>query len=428
MKRILFITFRFPPENSMGSYRTGAMAKYLEKMEYQIIVVTKSCERTEVNDVPQETKRAIIYRLNRKTKEIKRHIGVEKDKVIKKIKIQHRPKNQRSKFHIKLNKILKDIFRWPDGNYKWYNFAKTKIMEIVENEKPDIILSSALPPSVHILAAKIVKKTGLPWIADYRDLWYNNPLFKRIFPFNLIEKLIEKRTMKYCKVITSVSMPLCNTLKNLHNKKTYLIYNGFDDKDITNYNATRKIEKFKITYTGSLHPIFSPTGNFVKAINYLISKNNNIEKLEVNFWGDGISPNVLKKYPSVRGYIHNHSKTSHQKVIEEQRNSHILLLIIWNYRDLEGVLTGKLFEYLAARRPILAVGPYDKYIDKILKETNTGILLSDYKNIAEYICNCYNEFIDKGYISYNGKIDKIMKYSRKNQVEKFRKILVAESI
>lgn len=114
---------------------------------------------------------------------------------------------------------------------------------------------------------------------------------------------------------------------------------------------------------------------------------------------------------------------SRADVIKKQRTSQILLLLTWNNPEEIGVLTGKIFEYLAAKRPIISIGPKETVISRLLQETGAGIHVSTKEELKDYLRDKYSEFIDIGQVKYDGERDKIMKYSYREMTRKFNEIL-----
>jgi glycosyltransferase involved in cell wall biosynthesis len=234
-------------------------------------------------------------------------------------------------------------------------------------------------------------------------------------------KRLEKTVLKNADCVLTVS----NSLKEEFAKtadRVEVITNGFDDEVLTN-NAIILDTKFTISYIGLLPKQSNPKMLF-KVLQQLCLGNSDFKNdLQLNFIGD-ISDEVkqeiknrnLTENTNFVGYV------SHDMAIEYQKKAQVLLLLIPNVEKSKGILTGKLFEYLTAKRPILAIGPEDGDLSEILKETNAGVVIDfDHEEkLASEILNLYHQYKDG-----NLKVDSknIEKYHRKELTEKLAFII-----
>ena len=399
MKKVLLISQTYPPHGWTSSRRSGNMAKYLKDYGWQPIVLCQkwtpdNCvyDPTMVMNIPKDI---VVYAAD--VKKTSRWSSGYVDDVIHRVLFPHiTPTN-------------------------FYRTAKILIPSILEKHKIDAVWSSAPQACNHSLAASIVKKYKLPWVADFRDVHQ----FKGSTISNLIRLLrifYEKRLMRSASDITAVSELFAATLVKRHHRDVKIVYNGYDP-DILTPEGTKAIKKFNILYTGGVNlgcPTFRP---LLDACGVLI-ESGQIDRKDViiQFFGGGNEVSLRKMFKD-HEYLHlveMNGQIHRDECLERQRNAAILLQATYPGT---GTLTSKIYEYLATRRPILAIPKDENGIDRLLKETNSGISLTSVEDIAEQLLKWYQEWEKTGTILCHGKEDEITKYSRKKQAGQLARIL-----
>jgi len=330
-------------------------------------------------------------------------------------------------FRNKIINFIKGFLAYPDNRKYWYNFAIKKGEDILSKEKFDIILSSSAPVTSHLIAKKLKIKYNLPWVADLRDLWTQNHYYQYGLLRKILERRLEVKTLDYADGLVTVSKPLAETLKTLHIKKSiFPILNGFDPDDVNANMVVSLTKKFTIAYTGLLYQGKRDPEILLKAVRELIDENmiksNNIR---INFFGpiQHWLTQEIKKY-RLEEVFKQHGKVPREIVLKKQRESQILLLLNWNNSREQGVYTSKLFEYLAAKRPILAIGGSKGVVSELLEKTCTGIhFSSDLAMLKKTLIKYYKEYKIYGEASYFGKKKEIEKYSQYTMAKKFAEVL-----
>ena len=186
------------------------------------------------------------------------------------------------------------------------------------------------------------------------------------------------------------------------NKKVYTITNGFNPELVNPGIPLTK--KFSITYTGYIYSGRQDPEPLFRMLKILIDeKTIDPATLEVHFFGHHESWlfSDRKKY-HLQNVVRIHGHISREESLQKQRESQVLLLLNWNDPDEKGIYTGKLFDYLAARRPILAIGLRDNVVTEVLGQTQAGMTVSSDAEIKEQIAALYREYNEKGYVSYAG--------------------------
>lgn len=424
-KKVLFIAYLFPPVGGGGVQRSAKFVKYLSKFGWQPLVITVKepydfyKDETLMNDVGKDAK---VYRtfsvepmkwvrklLKRKTKE-----KLKDDK----------KSNQRLKKSLKPTFLvkLKTYLLIPDNEILWLPFAAWRGWRVVRKEKPDIIYSTASPFTDHLIALIIKKISKLPWVADFRDLWVDRPNFPKNKFRLFMDRKLEKIVIKNADHIVTATSLMAERFKELYPGKRYTsITNGYDEDDFKDMENTYLPHKeFRITYTGIMNKEQNPS-KILNAIAGLLDEREELrEKIKLKFIGQLDNPgdfenfNLFKelgldKFSELVPY------KPHKQVIKEMMNATVLLLLVGDYPLNEGIFTGKIFEYLRAGRPILAVVPPNGIAAEVIRETNSGIVAStsSEQEIAEAISKLFNLFLE-GNLEKTFNSKGIEKFSREN--------------
>jgi len=344
------------------------------------------------------------------TEQIKKHVGVI---------------SKRSLIDFLMN-WYQTFFAYPDTEKTWEKPALKAASEVLRKEHFDAILSSSPFPTSHVVAAELKKRFNLFWLADFRDLWTQN----HNYPYNslrrMIEKRLELRTLLQADALVTVSLPCAERLQVLHEEKpTYVITNGFDPEEI-NIPPIDLTSKFTITYTGQIYPGKQNPLSFFAALRNLISDGTiQPNDIEIRFY----SPKQEWLSKEIERYRLSSITTHYGRVpknvsLEKQRESQILLLLNWEDQRERGVYTTKIFEYLAAQRPILAVGGSgEDVVKKLLDETKSGVYCKNMDNVKDWLYHFYLEYKQKGEVRYKGDMEKSDKYSYREIAKKFADIL-----
>ena len=433
MKKVLIISFYFPPANNPGAIRIGKFAKYLPQFGWEPIVLTVDRVKGLPQNLPLEIAETNIVRtpyfdmwpliaqkLSSSTVTSSRTIqavgrGKSSKKVILKILRLMRP--------IYTLPLIDELLWDPVG---WYPYAVKKGTEILAKDNIDMILSTYNPSLPHLIASRLHQKTGIPWIAEFRDLWSLNPFARKTQPFQFSKERWEKRIMKSCDLLVTVSEPLAKDLAVFHSKKVMVIPNGFDEEDYKeNVSLT---SKFTITFTGKIYdPHLDPTP-LVEALDELKRKGIiSSDDVELRFFGKFIYdiPSRLAKKHCLEDIIKTYDFVPFKESINRQQESTVLLVSVWIDPRGEGIHSAKFFEYLGAGRPILAIAPKGGEIDKLLQESGTGIVANKANEIEEILVKWLGEFKRFGNILsyYNPNSEVIRRLSRKEGTKKLAGVL-----
>ncbi len=325
------------------------------------------------------------------------------------------------------NKFLSFIrgnFFIPDAKISWVDSAVGFLKNFLQENRVDAIISTGPPHSMHLIGLALKNSFDIPWVADFRDPWtdlyYAKDFYQLPFARNKNQKL-EEKVLSNADLVLTVSDHIKHKLGQT-SKNVQVITNGFDDETNVAEKPTLEAD-FTISYIGLL-PKSSVPHRLFEVIQELKGENESFKKdLKLKFMGD-INDEV-KEIVGNQGLTEQtefHDYVPHKEAINAQHSAQVLLLLIPNVAHNEGILTGKLFEYLAAKRPILAIGPTDGDLAKVLRETNAGVVIDfdDAEKMKSSLIGFYEQF-KAGELEVQSK--NIDQFHRKNLTSKLVEVL-----
>jgi glycosyltransferase involved in cell wall biosynthesis len=260
----------------------------------------------------------------------------------------------------------------------------------------DYLVSTGPPHSMHLIAKALKRKHTLKWIADFRDPWTNIDFYKDLRLTKWADKKhrrLEKSVLTQADVCITIGNTMKLEFEELGGKKVKVITNGFDEEDLPIIEVA-KDELFSIAHIGVLNPSRNPYILW-KALSELVEENEDFAKrLQLKLVGkvDFSVKEDLRKLNLIP-YLNYIPYLNHDEAILEQKKSHLLLLLVNNTPNSKGILTGKLFEYLSVKTPILGIGPMDGDAAIVLNESKAGKMV-DYDDLAgmkKYLLDqCFN--------------------------------------
>ena len=444
-KRVLLIAYYYYQREMVASNRTRAIFDYLKQFGWDVTLLTvppkNQQESISLNIIHAEHPLGflkIYFKFSKKDswglvdqKPSKDTANPsELSRIIRNLFSYVRKVKLLSWLYVKIYSLCSLVY-FPDLSSGWYKSAVKTARKELKNNKYDAILSTSGPFTSHKIAEKLHDEFGLPWIADYRDLWSQRDY--RSFAVSSermwLERRYEENIIQAASALTTVSKPLADDLEKFHKKKTDVIFNGFDPECVN--HGVKLRDKFTITYTGAIYSKESrdPTLLFT-ALSELIHEGKIVKSdIQVDFYGpysdwldDEIGAFNLQDFVVQRGSV------PKDEAIALQRSSQILFVLLWSAENGEGVLTGKFFEYLGARRPILATGKYCGGVTPLLEQTKAGYAFSSLEALRTQLLNWYSEYKEKGFVEYRGIDEEVDRYSYREMAKKFSQILDTVSI
>ena len=386
MKKVLIITYYWPPSGGSGVQRWLKFAKYLPQYGWEPVVYTP--ENPEANSIDE----ALLKDVGPQTTVIKRKIvepyGFYKALSGKKgsqIKANlASSSNNKKSFVQRLSLFIRGNLFIPDPRILWVAPSVRFLKKYLKERPVDAIVSTGPPHSMHLIAKKLSKSTGVPWLADFRDPWTGIFYFKHLglskFAYRRHRKL-EQSVLNNADRIVVVSEKMRRDSEKCTKTPVVTITNGFDTDDFKPSGKDEEIlpgngeKKFILAHTGLMVDDGNPD-TLWRVLGERASVDPDFRNnLEIRVMGqtdasiiEDIKANGLADNFTDLGYV------SHNTATYWQQNASLLLLPLRKEPEAAAILTGKFFEYLAAGRPILAFGPTEGDLAKALAQTKSGII------------------------------------------------------
>ncbi|MCD4665940.1 MAG: glycosyltransferase [Bacteroidales bacterium] len=422
MKKVLIITYYWPPGSSPGVQRFLKFVKYLKDFGWKPYILTvnngsyPSRDESLLNDVPSGLE---VYRT--KTFEPYRMFNLIKGKRSKSTPIGFINLSNKKNWLNYLSLYIRANFFIPDARKGWNRFAINKAKEIILKNKIDAIITTGPPQSTHLIGHKLKMENNIPWIADLRDPWtnvYYNTFFPRTKRTKKAYKKLEDKVVKTADMVTVVSAGLKNEFAG-RAKEIEIIYNGFDESDFKDIKIIQP-SVFTLAYVGN----FKPNQNIKMIWESLSEISKTIENFKSDFklllTGniDAGAANDLRKY-DIDTLTEIQPFLPHDDAVSQMCNVSMLLFVVPEAVNNHLIITGKLFEYIASGTPILSIGPVDGDACKLLMETGRFPMIDygDKEGFKKMLVENYRLWQKNGKLRKHEKQD-IDKYSRRGLTKK----------
>lgn len=429
MKRVLIITYYWPPSGGSGVQRWLKMSKYLPEYGWQPVIYTPENAEYPVEDpslLQDVTPEAEV--IKRKIVEpysfYKQLLGIKKEQKVKVGFINEGERKQGWKENLSLW-VRGNLFI-PDARCWWVKPSVRFLKRYLKEHPVDAIISTGPPHSMHLIALKLHHALNIPWIADFRDPWTEIDFYQDLKLTRWGDRKhhrLEKQVLTEADKIVTIGWDAAKGLENLGAHSVQTITNGYDDEPISGAAITPS-EKFTISHIGALGASRNAI-HFWEALGELAKSDLQFRNdLNIRLIGqvdisaiETIKTNGLMDNTELIPYI------PHEEISRMQMESQVLLLLINNTPNAKGILTGKLFEYLSSGRPILCIGPEDGDAAHIIGETKAGVTVGfdDKEKMKTEIMRLFYAY-KKG-IPHQTDMSKINSYSRKENAKAFVLIL-----
>ncbi len=377
VKKILIITYYWPPSGGAGVQRWLKYSRYLPDNQIQPIVVTVDPQKASYpvidNSLLYEVPSSVKVHFTDTFEPFEMYRIVSRKKQIPFAGFANEGKLTMFK---KFVRFIRGNFFIPDARIGWNKYAFAKCCALIEKENIDTILVTSPPQSSQLIGLRLKKKYKLKWIADVRDPWTDIYYYDKL----LHTAWAKKKDLKYEREVLENAdeiIVVSQSIKNIFAKKSptisankiHVIPNGFDENDFKSKTVGISND-FIITYTGTITGDYKIEA-FLIALKNLINQNKET-KIKLRFVGSvsGEIKNILEKHLKFHVDIVPH--VAHAASVNYLLSSTILLLAIPDVKDNEGILTGKLFEYLASQKYILCLGPPHGDAAQIISECGAG--------------------------------------------------------
>lgn len=395
-KKILIITYYWPPAGGPGVQRWLKFVKYLPDFGYKPHVYIPENPTYPIVDeklTKEVSEKAII--IKQKIKEPYRWAAFLSNTTTKKISSGIIPSKRKQSLVAKLLLWIRGNLFIPDARVLWVKPSVSFLKEYLQKHQIDTIITTGPPHSLHLIGLQLKKELSINWIADFRDPWTTIGYHKELMLSEKAErkhKALEKDVLQTADKIIVTSPTTKTEFAALTSKPIEVITNGYD---VENVEKTPLDAKFTLAHIGSFLSNRNPRILW-KVINELINENpdfaNDFQLKLIGKVSQEIV-NTIQEF-TLSNYVLNLGYLSHKEAIKHQRASQVLLLIEIDDNTTRCIIPGKLFEYMVSDRPIIAIGPKGSDFENIIKETNTGSFFTyeDKVELKEIIFTHYQSF------------------------------------
>jgi glycosyltransferase involved in cell wall biosynthesis len=427
MKKVLIISYYWPPSGGAGVQRWLKFVKYLRDFGWEPVVYTPE------NPESPETDESLFRDIPENTTILKNRIW-EPYSAYKKFMGKGREEKIQAAFlkEKKSNPLSENISVWirgnlfiPDARKFWIKPSVRLLKRYIDKDQVDLLISTGPPHSMHCIGQLVAEKCNLPWIADFRDPWTRIDFYNDLKLTKWADRRhhrLELEILKNASAVITISKSMAEEFSLILKRNYDVITNGYDEDDITK-ESLQSDNKFSIAHIGTLVGTRNPVILW-EALKTIIEQDSGFgEDLVIKLVGRvDISVNKSLEDYGLSEYTEKIQYIPHADVVKVQQESQVLLLLINNTHNAKGILTGKFFEYLATGRPILCIGPPDGDAAAILNETNSGRIsnFSDLRKTIENLQIFYKLFKQGRLTSSNQNIEK---YSRKVLTGKLTEIM-----
>ncbi|MGY3794544.1 glycosyltransferase family 4 protein [Aquimarina sp. 433] len=422
--KVLLITYYWPPAGGPGVQRWLKFVKYFKEFGIEPTVYIPEnptyplIDESLISEIPADVtiiKQPIFepYRFaeifsKKDSKTISKGIIAGKDK---------------QSFMQKLMLFIRGNFFIPDARKYWVKPSVKFLNDLISKENINIVVTTGPPHSIHLIGKELKKKLDIKWVADFRDPWTTIGYHKKL---KLIRSArdkhiqLEKEVLSSADHITVTSYTTKEEFSNITKRPISVITNGYDTEEVADI---RLDTTFTISHIGSLLSGRNPK-RLWQAIYDTAQENEDFAKqLKLQLVG-AVSEDVLSSikeaglsdFLEIKGYV------SHKEAIEIQRSSQVLLLIEIDSEETKCIIPGKLFEYMISERPIIAVGPRDADISKLIEETDSGKYFDydAYDEMKRLLLEYFSKFKEG---KLNSQAIGIEKYSRRSLTKEMSMLL-----
>ena len=427
MKRVLIITYYWPPSGGAGVQRWLKFAKYLRNFGWEPVIYTPEnpeypeADKSLFKDIPtgiEVIKRPIWEPYNA----YKRFIGQKKEDKIQSGFLTVKKKNP----------LIENISVWirgnlfiPDARRFWIKPSIRFLLKYLASHPVDAMVSTGPPHSMHLIALGLKNKLNIPWLADFRDPWTGIDFYQQLRLTKQADKKhhrLEKKVLSTADRVTIVSWNWALDLNWLFPRHYDVITNGFDPDDFS--LSDQKVAKtFELTHIGSLNKDRNPEFLW-EVLAEICSENAGFsDDLRLRFIGkcDVSLFQCLEKY-GLSSRTQKIEYMPHEEVLDEAAGSQVLLLLLNNTPNVMGIVPGKIFEYLATRRPVFCIGRTGGDSARIIREAQAGITcdFDDKTSMKTALLDLYDRYKQGSLQNSEGEIDS---FSRKGLTEKISSLL-----
>ncbi len=426
-KKVLIISYYWIPSGGAGVQRWVKFTKYLRNFGWEPIIYTPenpeypSIDHSFEKDIPSDIE--IIKTPIWEPYNVYRTIMGKKGESINAGFISE---NKKSGWKDKLSIWIRGNFLIPDPRRFWIKPSVRFLVDYLQKNPVDAIISTGPPHSMHLIALGVKKALpNVKWVADFRDPWTNIDFYNELNLTCLADSIhhrLERKVVQNTDCLVTVSQGWMNGFLKLNPKRNQVITNGYDESDIQ-LGHIEPDRLFTISHIGTLNAARNPAVLW-KVLGELCQEISGFRAdLQIQLIGKvDFTVLVLIKQAGLENQLSKIDYLPHKEAIEKQQSSQVLLLLINQSQNANGILTGKFYEYMASHRPILAIGPTDGDAAAVLTASKAGTMVGfeDTERTKEAVLEYYKLYKTTGLVIDANSVDR---YSRKNLASQYAGLL-----
>lgn len=425
MKKVLIITYYWPPAGGPGVQRWLKFVKYLKDFNIEPIVYTPEnpsypiVDESLIDEIPKH-----ITILKQPIKEPYKAAATFSNKQSETISKGIIPDQKKQRIIEKVLLFIRGNFFIPDARKNWVKPSVVFLSNYIQEHHIDTIITTGPPHSMHLIGLNLKQNFSLKWIADFRDPWTTIGYHKKLKLLRfarLKHKKLESEVLHNADHIIVTSPSTKREFEAKTKKPITIITNGYDTNTV---GETVLDTKFSFAHIGSLLSERNPEVLWQVLRDIVRDDKVFQSQFQLNLVGavskevlGSLDAHNLSQFVNLVGYV------SHDDAIRYQKQSQVLLLIEIDSEDTKCIIPGKLFEYMVSNRPILALGPKDSDVAKIMASTNTGHYFeySEYDQLKHKILEHFDVFRHRDLQSHGIGLQQ---YSRKDLTKKLSDLIV----
>jgi glycosyltransferase involved in cell wall biosynthesis len=427
MKKVVIITYFFPPCNLTASQRSLGWARYLKKEGFQPIIITRNWEHhiNGPDDMHHDSGKELVHEINPDYEVYYLPFrGNLRDRLYSKY-----GKNKYNFFRKMLSFIELFGHSFTNKAIPFSNIYDFTAQYIEQHKDIKAFIISGNPFEIFRFGYLLNKKFSLPWIADYRDDWNTSEVnYSRGFLDGILKKMQqqdEKKWVKTAHCITSISPYYAQKIGKYVQKEGHVLLNGFFEEDVNQYTNEELFGKFTIVYNGMLYPS-QQIEVFLEAFKQFINAQGaNRNKIILRFPGILFLKEVAARVSQLmKGYedvLEMTERISRDEILKIQAKSHLLLMVA--HKGTKGIPSSKIYEYLGLRRPVMICPSDNDILEQTFSAYNLGYIAHNEKEAVAQLTQLFNAYLHPGDITIKANEQYVNQFSRKHQTTVLADIL-----
>ena len=416
--KILVVTGFFPPYSPASASRVNKLTKFLEDQGHDVRVL---CPRNEAYPhilAPEISPARVTYtkyfKINKFPSACKQKllswIGLGKRRSIDQTEVGQSPieplNDEQRKRESPISLIYRAITNIPDPMIGWYPEAIRAGRKIIQEQRPDVIFVTVPPFTPLLVARRLGHLAKAPVVQDFRDLWTHHPYLTTEGARGFILRRLDNFLVNRAAGLVTVTRTWAEFLRQTYRKPVAFVMNGYDPQDLSDLKAPPPpSDKLTLIYAGHLYTPKRDPSVLFEALQKLGDQADRIKVIFRTPFGGGdfsvrqqqlIKDYNLEKCLDVSTYI------PRQALLALESQVDILLLLRWDDRREDGVIAGKLFEYIGLKKPILCLGSTTGEAADIVRDNNYGLVSNDADEVADFLLTALRQKAEHGHVAYNG--------------------------